>query len=113
MSIYPSEIRADLNDEQDQKAFEYEETISSPGNGEWVEFPNGVNGAAVELEIATGEGRVEATLDSLSEVQAGTANGIAWDFGNVTGTTQDWVVPVTALRGVNISGIVKIKVRMQ
>jgi len=113
-SIYPSKVRANnINDEQDQFAFEYSETLSSPGNGTWIEFPNGVDGASVELVISSGTGKVQATSDSLSRVQAGSAEGVDWDLGVVSGTTQDYCAPVTAIRAVNVSGTIKINVRMQ
>jgi|GEM_PF-2850459 len=113
-SVYPAEVRADLDDEQDQKSFEYSEELKSPGNGKWLEFPAGVIGAAIEIEVpASGEGYAEATIAPLSRVRDNSAIGTQWDKGSVTGTTQDYVIPVTAVRGVNVSGTIKINVRMQ
>lgn len=112
-SVYPDEIRSDLKDEQDEKGFEYTELLSIAGNGKWLEFPNGIKGAMVELEITSGVGYVEATGSALSRVRDNTAVGIQWDQGQVSGTAQDYVVPVTAIRLVNVSGSVRMNVRLQ
>jgi len=114
-SVYPAEVRADLDDEIPEKAWEYTEEIAAGQNGKWLEFPNGCRGAMVEIEIAgSGEGYVEATGQLLNErVRAGSATGKPWDQGTVSGTTQDYVVPVTAIRGVNISGTIRLNVRLQ
>ena len=96
-----------------EKQWEYSEELTSPGNGTWIEFPNGVRGAAVDLVITSGVGYVEATNGSLSEVKANTAIGTIWDKGQVSGTAQDYVIPVKAIRLVNVAGTVKINVTMQ
>lgn len=113
MSVYPTEIRANLNDELEQKAFEFSEELTTPGNGQWIEFPNGVNGCAVDLVITSGVGHVEATNSLLADVIADTAIGTIWDKGQVSGTTQDYIVPVTAIRVVNVAGTIKINTRFQ
>jgi len=113
-AVYPKDIRADEDDEQKEMAFEYQETLAAPGNGDWIMFPDGVNGASVELEVTAGEGYVEATLASLQDVKTGaTVTGKKWDLSNVVATTQDYCLPCTAIRQVNVSGTTKIKVRMQ
>lgn len=113
--VYPKEIRADEDDEERELAFEWQEELASAGPGAWILFPNGVQGASVELEIGTGEGYVEATVDSIQDVKAGLAavSGKKWPSGNVTITEQDYLFPVTALRQVNVSGTTLLKVRMQ
>jgi hypothetical protein len=113
MSVYPTEVRASLNDEVKEKAWRFSETLSVPGNGQWIEFPNGVRGAAVELSIITGQGSVESTVESLTNVRNDSASGVVWDQGVVSGTTQDYVIPVTAVRAVNVSGEITINVRFQ
>ena len=105
--------RASINDEQDQKSWYYQETLTSPGNGKWILKPNGTDGIGVTLVISSGVGKVQATTDSIDNIIADTATAVDWDLGTVSGTNQDSCVQLTAVRQVNISGTTIIKVVAQ
>lgn len=110
-TVTMNEIRDSINSEKLELGWEYEETLSSPGNGVWIKNPNGILGSAVTLEISGGSGKVQATTSLMSKVDADLAVGVDWAQGVVTGTIQDYVIPVTAIRQVNVSGTTKITVR--
>lgn len=113
-SVYPDEVRADLDDEQDEKAFEYSETLPGTGVGKALEFPSGVKGASVTLRVDTvGIGQIEHTNSSLAEVRNNSAKWDGWPLGVVSGTIADWVRPVTAIRLENKSGSVRMEARLQ
>jgi hypothetical protein len=108
-----SEQRPSVNDEKSEKAWFHEEVLTSPGNGAWILKPNGTNGMGVTLSISSGVGKVQATTDSIDNIINGSAEGVDWDLGTVSGTEQDSAVQLTAVRQVNISGTTKIKVVAQ
>ena len=112
-SVNMNEQRTSVDDEKSEKAWYYEQTKSTPGNGAWILKPNGTLGMGVTFVPTLGSGSVEATTDSIDKCNAGTAVGVAWDFGTVSGTTQDSAVQLTAVRQVNISGSTVIKVVAQ
>lgn len=86
---------------------------------------DGVTGPAVILPIlggnrtkfscsiflSAGSGKVQYTLSPFADVSDGSANWIDWDMGDVTEPTSDALIsPVTALRGVSISGTITIDI---
>jgi hypothetical protein len=96
------------------KAFEYEELITSTGIGDWVIFPTIVRGAFVELETSTGSGYIETTLDPMHYVYNNIAVAKVWASGTVSSTlTREYFNPVTAIRAINVSGDMRLKIRFQ
>lgn len=96
------------------KAFEYEEYLTSTGAGTWVIFPTNVRGAFVELETSTGSGYVETTLDPMHYVYNDIAIANTWATGTATGTlSREYFNPVAAIRAVNVSGDIRLKIRFQ
>lgn len=83
---------------------EFDETLSSPGNTDWIFIPRGVDSVPVALNPTAGEGRIEYTLSNVETVKSGSPVVKAWDSGNVTTYTDDTLFPITAIRMVNISG---------
>ena len=92
---------------------EYTETITGAGNGVAVLLPIEIYGVAVTLQIISGTAKVQSTTDSISNVQAGTAQWVDWPAGAVAVTTQDYARAVTALRAVCVSGQCKVMMRGQ
>ena len=91
-----------------QRRFEFNESKAAAGNGNTIVIPPNIKGIAVTLEITAGNGKVQATTSSLADVLAGAEVWVDWSKGAITATAQDYVMPCTALRLVNISGTTKI-----
>lgn len=109
MAVDPTQIRSSQLGEDDQYSFAYNETIGAGLTGHWVKAPDGIDGIAVELRVAPGSvGYIEGSLDTLNNINAGTAEGEKWPQNNVSGTTQDWCRPFSAIRGVSVVGEVKL-----
>jgi len=110
---------ADVNDENYDRAYEYEERLTSTGVGLWIICPTGVIGAHIELETSTGSGvtgsgYIETTLDPIHYVKANIAVAKTWSAGTVSSTlTREYSPPVAAIRAVNISGTIRLKIRFQ
>lgn len=69
-------------------------------------------GAAM-LVCGAGTGRIDFTLDSFDDIDAGTAVWVEWDKGVVTGTAVDsFRVKMTALRAVSVSGAITFKISL-
>jgi len=97
-------------------AFEYEESLSSSGNGDWLLIPDDMSGISVTVQASGGAtAKVQTTIDPLSVVKSGTGiTAVDWDYGEVTTPTQDYAMPVTAIRLVQSgSGTTKMTVRCQ
>ena len=95
-------------------AWEYDDQLSSPGNGNTVIVPAGVTVISVTLGITTGSGKIQTTTNLLDDVISNT--GIVWqdwDDGVVTDNTQDYTSAVTAIRQVNVSGTSRMMLRGQ
>ena len=90
----------------------YKEEIAS-GNGETVLVKPNAKGAysmSVAIEAGAGTGKVQYTLDTEEIIEAGTEVWYDWDIGDATGNAVDaFVSPVSAVRGVSISGAVVFK----
>lgn len=90
------------------------ETLTSPGNGEWIIIPVSVDGrreAAVTLSgTSTWSGRVEGTNSPMSQVEDDTAIPVIWPDGVVSQTTNRILFTFTAIRQVNITGTTTIEV---
>lgn len=94
--------------------YEYEETIASGQNGDSIRiFPMGPGNARITCRIIAGAntGKFQFTTSPDADVIADTAVWSDWAKGTVTGTDWDVLLAqVTGLRGVSVSGEVKIEV---
>ena len=91
----------------------YKEIVPS-GNGETVLIkPNakGQYAVSVAIEAGSNTGKVQYTIDTEEEIQAGTEVWYDWPKGNISGNAIDSLIsPVSAIRGVSISGSIILKV---
>jgi len=110
MSVFPTETRAKNNDENEQKAWEYTETLTETGNGEWVLTQNGIENIGVTLKVTAGSGKIQHTHSTKEEIAAGTETAIDWEDGVVTSSTAStFFNSVRAIRQVNTSGTTKLE----
>ena len=94
-------------------AYEHSDTVAAPGNGNSVIVPADVKGISVTLKITGGQAKVQTTTDTIANVLDDSAEWVDWDAGDVATTTQDYAVPVTAIRQVNASGTSVLQLRAQ
>lgn len=88
-----------------KEAFQYSETLASPGNGKWILRPAAKFIMSAILKPETGSGYIEVVIDELEKIENDTADNImTWPEGIVTGITQGTFTNVKALRQVNVSG---------
>jgi hypothetical protein len=88
--------------------YEHKETIAS-GNGEDIY----IGGKPVTCTVITSgnTGKFQFSTSPKSDLEADTATWQDWAKGNVTATTSDALTsPVTAVRGVSVTGEIKIEV---
>lgn len=93
--------------------FEYTETIADGADGDTVLLPGISDGENITCTMIAGAntGKFQFTTSSDAAVAAGTCTWIDWPKGNVTGTDYDLLLgPVTAVRGVSISGEITIEI---
>lgn len=94
--------------------FAHYETIADGQTGNDVRvFPMGLDGANVTCRIiaGAGTGKFQFTTSSDVDVLAETAVWSDWPKGTVTGTDWDALLSqVTGLRGVSVSGEIKIEI---
>jgi len=93
---------------------EWEETISNGMNGETI-YIHPINskrdGVTCTIISSGNTGKFQYTTSSKNSIIAGTEVWQNWAQGNVTTTTTDSITaPVTAVRGVSVSGEIKIEV---
>lgn len=68
----------------------------------------------VQLNITSGNGKVQTTLDPATKVLDGTATWKDWAAGSVTATTQEaFVIVPVAVRCVRASGTVAMSVSLR
>ncbi len=94
-------------------AYEYTEELIIAGNGAWILIPRDISVITAMLEVVAGSGSIEVTNDTVYNVKINLATGITWDDGTVVADTQSAIMPVTAVRQVNVSGTTTIKLRAQ
>jgi len=97
-------------------AFEFVETLSSSGNGDWLLIPDDMTGISVTVQAGGGAtAKVQTTIDPLAVVKSGTGiTAVDWDYGEVSSPTQDYALPVTAIRLVQVgAGTSKMTIRCQ
>lgn len=104
---------ADVSSVEKVFAYEFNETLASPGNGASVILPANIRGVSVTLGVTAGSGKVQATTSTIFEVKNDTALWIDWDYGVVSANSQDFMLPATAVRQINISGTTKLELRAQ
>jgi len=93
--------------------YTHKETIADGVTGDYIVVPPLGDGTRVSCTViaGAGTGKIQFTTSPDSEVIAGTATWQDWPEGNSTGTTSDTLIgPVTALRGVSVSGEIKIEI---
>jgi hypothetical protein len=97
-----------------KEGYEYTETIADGATGDDIRiFPLGLDGPRVTCRIIAGAntGKFQFTTSPDANVIAGTATWSDWPRGVVTGTVWDALTSqVTGLRGVSVSGEIKIEV---
>lgn len=95
----------------DHEGFQYSETIADGENGDTVIIPPlGPGGGDVKCLLIAGAntGKFQFSLSSDAELKAGTETWVDWDLGDSTGNVSDSIKSPTALRGVSVSGEIKI-----
>ena len=97
-----------------QSGFHHSETIGDGEDGNTIRiFPTQPDGGVVSCGVIAGSnvGKMQFTLSSDNDVITDNAVWSDWPKGNVTGSEYDALVgPVTGLRGVSITGQIKIEV---
>jgi hypothetical protein len=95
-------------------AFEYDETLDAPGNGKYILIPANIKGVSVTLGLdAASTGKVQASTSTIYDIKDDNAIWVDWDYGIVSSTSQDYMLPATAIRQVNLSGSTKLELRAQ
>jgi hypothetical protein len=95
-------------------SLEYEEAIADGDTGEAI-YIHPVNakrdGVTCTIITSGNSGRFEFTTSPKAKIIANTATWHNWASGDVTTTTVDSITaPVTAIRGVSVSGSINIEV---
>ena len=105
----------EYKEQADDIGWEYKKEMTSPGDGASVIIPTTVRNISITLEIDSGSANFEATTSPIAEVLAEDASvvWIPWDNGEVAFTVQDQMVPPTAVRQVNVSGVSRLLLRAQ
>jgi hypothetical protein len=96
-------------------AWEKEIDLVAPGNSDWLLVPDEVQGLTVTLSFTGGgSGKVQSTTDKVDTVKTGSPVAVDWPLGEVSSSTQDFCLPVTAIRAVQINaGTLKMTARAQ
>ena len=81
-----------------RQRYRHDETVDT-ATGDWLILPAGIGELLASVTPAAGTARVEYTQASITEVEAGTATGVAWDSGDVSSYTASVMSnSVTAIR---------------
>jgi hypothetical protein len=96
-------------------AWEKEVNLVASGNSDWILVPDEVQGLSVTLSFTGGgSGKMQSTTDKLDTVKNGSPVAVDWPLGEVSSNTQDFCLPVTAIRAVQINaGTLKMTARAQ
>lgn len=98
-------------------AWQASDALAGAGNGKAIIIPDGVNTVAVTVVPSGGaSAKVQATTDLINLVEQESASvvWVDWDAGLVSANTQDYCVPVTAIRLVQSgAGASTLSVRAQ
>jgi hypothetical protein len=94
--------------------YNYTEEISDGSNGETLfinPIRNITGSVTCTLICGSNTGKVQFTTSSTDDISAETETWQDWPFGTITGTFTDSLLnPVTAIRGVSVSGDIKLEV---
>ena len=96
-----------------KRGYVHQETIASGQNGETlIAHPFPATASITCTVITSGNtGKFQFSTSPKADIEAGTATWQDWAKGNVTATTSDALTsPVTAVRGVSVTGEIKIEV---
>ena len=91
----------------------HEETIGDGDTGNDIKIFPTPDDKRITCTIIAGAntGKFQVTTSTDAKVAAGTATWQDWNEGTSTGTVSDTLIgPVTGLRGVSVSGEIKIEV---
>lgn len=104
----------DLFQKGNYAGWSYSEDIADEETSDPIKIEptgRGVTYGSVALICGSNTGKVQVTLDTYALIDAETATWIDWDKGEVTGSQLDvFAGPITAIRGVSVSGAVTLKV---
>ena len=95
-------------------AHRHSETLTSPGVGAAIIIPYDIRNITIQFtQKINGYGILQATLDTVEEIIADTADWVTWDFGDVSDAIQTSAFPVTAIRQTNYGNTTKLTVLAQ
>jgi len=98
-------------------SFEYDQSlvyVSTELTSDPIIMPNNINQIAVTLAITAGSGKVQTTTNKLADVISGTSVvWHDWELGSIIATDQDVAAPVTAMRFICTTGIVRVMIKAQ
>jgi hypothetical protein len=106
----------EYDDRVKNSAWEYEETLTATGNGKTVLIPVEVDRIIVSLiPDPGGVGKIQTTMAKISDIRNDdqAVDWVDWTPGEVVEAIQDEVAPISAIRLVDVSGTVKIQMRVQ
>lgn len=93
-------IRMNWNRDTDDYGY-FRFSLQFTGTTDSLMLQSGMMNVSAAIHPASGTARIEFTLSSPAEVQAGTARWVAWPLGDVSRASADAMIScATALRGV-------------
>lgn len=97
-----------------KNGFNHSESIADGAEGEAIIVKHGRNeGDKVGVAVITSgnTGKIQYTFSSMEKIEDDIANWIDWDDGEVASNAGTaFTAPVTAIRGVSVSGAITIEV---
>lgn len=99
----------------EQRGWEFELTLNSPGMSDWIIIPEKINNISVTLDFSGGSsGYVQTTTNRVDTVLNGSPVAIDWPFGIINVKQSEKCKPATAIRAVQVnSGQLSMSVRSQ
>lgn len=97
------------------QGYEHSETIADGENGETIAIPSLPPGKNIACTVIAGSntGKFQYSTSLDAEVEADTCEWHNWEEGDVTGSFTDAIVAnVSALRGVSVSGEIKVEIKI-
>ena len=97
------------------RSWEYEINMDTPGNSEWVIIPEKIRLISVTISFQGGaSGKMQTSTDKVDTIKTGSPVSIDWPFGEVNTNQTKVCKPCSGIRAVQINtGIVKITLRAQ
>lgn len=108
-------VTLSTNDRHYIPGYYHTETIATGATGNDLIIPPLKSGRVVTITLIAGSntGKFQATTSTYDAVTAGTAIWFDLPLSAQTGTVADSIIsPIAALRGVSISGEIKIEVKI-